>query len=181
MTEHLTQTETVEPEWIRTRREINGYLVSVNADTASDPEYIAARIQDALDSTAAMGARVRATLESRGLVGEQGVMLAEQKLIAEVLTEAMSKLVEELRPHSRAGDAAFAELQAAYPGLHWFRTQGLITASLLSWPEQPEGTFESCVAALGLIEKGPSGEGRTVWAGTYAGLPVRLFGTGVPA
>jgi len=156
-------------EWERVRRDYD-YLPSVDSSTARDPEYTAARIQDIVDRVTRIGANVRAQFEEHPTIeGEQ----AERNAIARRLPEYLARFVEELRPFSRAGDAAHSHLTATYPHLHWTRVQGGFLG-VFGWNAESDET-ESCALDLGLA-KNEREDGRREWRGTYGEWGIRVVG-----
>lgn len=158
------------PEWERLWHEDN-YLPPVDATTARDPEYVLARIRDILDTVTGMGADLRAQLaeENPEIDGEQ----AERKVVGQWLPEYLQRFAEELRPHSRAGDAAYSHLTATYPRLCWGRVRnGFLGMS--RWNADADET-ESCALDLGLSEN-ERRDGRREWRGTYGEWGIRVVG-----
>lgn len=142
MTNPDTIAQADEPEWMRVRREIgNGYLRSMSTETAHDVDYLIARLRQILD---------------RG--------------IAEYMPDDIERLVAELQPFTRAGDAAFAELRAAHPQLFW----GRYGNAIIGIDDDP-ALVEQCAKELGLISGEPHFDQPT-WEGTYADLPLRVIG-----
>ncbi|MFR9767098.1 hypothetical protein [Nocardia sp. SC052] len=153
MTTINTTTQAEEPEWMRVRREIgNGYLDPVTDDTAQDIDYLMARLRRILDRTEQVGS-------------------------LRYLPEDIEQLITELRPHGRAGDAAFAQLQATYPGLFWNRIGGKFVGMPRAYRRDSDSAAaEQCAAELGLVEAERTPQGRRDWRGIYADLPVRVLG-----
>ncbi|MFI6368660.1 hypothetical protein ACIBG0_38760 [Nocardia sp. NPDC050630] len=158
------------PDWLRVYREDN-YLPSVDESTARDPDYIAARIQDILDTATGIGADVRARLAEQNptIDGER----AQQNAVRQALHEYLQRFIEEIRPHGREGDAAFARLIATNPQLHWGRVRnGFLGMS--RWNAESDET-ESCALGLGLAEK-ERRDGRREWRGAYGEWRIRVVG-----
>lgn len=137
-----------EPEWMRVRRELGGkYLGHVTDRTATDIDYLVARLEQILD-------------EAKRIDTER------------YLPRDIEELLTELRPHGRAGDAVLADLRARFPRLHWGRYGGTIIGN--PW-ESDRASADECATDLGLPSS-EAHNGRPTWQGLVSDLSVRVLG-----
>lgn len=165
----------VEADWERKRREHNGYMDPVRDDNVRDPAYITARIQGVLDSAREMAAKVRANVaDMPGVKGDQ----VERDIIADHLPRELQRLLDELRPHSREGDAFIKRLAEAYPELQWMRVGPTFLGVRDFFTDPATSASVMCADALGLAEEERTVAGDRQWRGDVDGWRVSVIGSG---